>query len=156
MALDSSLYLANAIVATLKGAVVSGAPLAAGSIYAEQPPPNTKRPWLQYGQPIVVPFLAGCLDGNTVTFAVHAFTVTAGRGAQTITGAEKAQQLAAWVARTLGGPDENGLRLDLAALGDCPYPAVADLEWTGTQVFADSPTDADAFHGIATFSATIS
>lgn len=154
MARDSSLFVRQAVVARLKTAVVAGEPIAVGQIWPQKAPPDAPYEKLQYGQPVTTPFVAGCLDGSTTVFAVHSFAETTGTGAQTVGGEQRAHDLAAWAATVLSGDDEHGLTIDLAAESDCPYPATAHLEWTGTQVFGDG-LGTDAFHGIATFSATV-
>lgn len=153
MARDASLYVRKAVVALLKGAVVANAPLPAARIYAQKPPADAPYEKLQYGQPVTTPFSAGCLDGSSTAFAVHSFAETTGTGAQTVGGEARAHALVAWAASVLGG-GEHALTVDLQTYG-CPFPAVAHIEWTGTQVFADG-LGTDAFHGIATFTATVS
>lgn len=155
MAHDATPYIRQAVVARLKAAVVGDAPLPAGAIYPAKAPPSAPYEKLQFGQPVTIPFLAGCLDGTTTTFAVHSYAETTGEGDDTVGGERRAGDLAAWAAQVLGGDDERGLSLDLQATTDCPYPATAFFEWTGTQVFGDG-LGTDAFHGIATFSATVS
>jgi hypothetical protein len=103
---------------------------------------------------VTVPYVAGCLDGSTTTFAVHSFAETTGEGDATVGGESRAHELAAWAAAVLGGNDERGLSLDLPSVSGCPFPAVVHIEWTGTQVISDG-LGTDAFHGIATFSATV-
>lgn len=154
MARDASPYIRQAVVARLKGAVVAGAPLPAGQIWPQKAPADAPYEKLQYGQPVTTPFIAGCLDGSTTAFAVHSFAETTGLGDETVGGEQRAHDLAAWAASVLGGNDEHAVTIDLAAESDCPYPATAHLEWTGTQVFGDG-LGTDAFHGIATFTATV-
>jgi hypothetical protein len=154
VARDSSPYIRQAVVARLKGAVVAGEPIAAAQIWPQKAPADAPYEKLQYGQPVTTPFIAGCLDGSTTVFAVHSFAETTGTGDDTVAGERRAHDLAAWAASVLGGDDEHAVTLDLQAESDCPYPATVHLEWTGTQVFSDG-LGADAFHGIATFSATV-
>lgn len=154
MAHDASPYIRQAVVARLKGAVVADAPLPAAQIWPQKAPADAPYEKLQYGQPVTTPFRAGCLDGSSTTFAVHSFAETTGEGEETVQAERRAHDLAAWAAGVLGSGDERGVTLDLQAESDCPYPATAHLEWTGTQVFADG-LGTDAFHGIATFTATV-
>lgn len=154
MAHDASPYIRQAVVARLRAAVVAGEPLPAAQIWPQKAPADAPYEKLQYGQPVTTPFVAGCLDGSVTVFAVHSFAETTGTGAQTVAGERRAGDLAAWAASVLGGSDEHAPAIDLQAESDCPYPATAHLEWTGTQVFSDG-SGADAFHGIATFSATV-
>lgn len=154
MAHDASPFIRQAVVARLKGAVVAGVPIAADRIWPQKAPADAPYEKLQYGQPVTTPFVAGCLDGSTTTFAVHSFAETTGEGDDTVAGERRAHDLAAWAASVLGADDEHGVAIDLQAESDCPYPATAHLEWTGTQVFGDG-LGTDAFHGIATFSATV-
>lgn len=155
MAHDATPYIRQAVVARLKSAAVNDVPLPAGAIYPAKAPPDAPYEKLQFGQPVTTPFLAGCLDGITTTFALHSYAETTGEGEATAGGERRAGDLAAWAARVLGGDDECGLALDLQATSDCPFPATAHFEWTGTQVFGDG-LGTDAFHGIATFSVTVS
>ena len=118
-------------------------------VWPQKAPPGAPYEKLQYGQPVASPFGASCLDGASITFAVHAYAETTGTGDATVGGERRAHDLAAWAASALGGAT-----LDLQTVSDCPYPAVAHFEWTGTQVFSDG-LGTDAFHGIATFNATV-
>lgn len=154
MAHDSSPYIRQAVVARLKAAVVAGEPIAVAQIWPQKAPADAPYEKLQYGQPVTTPFVAGCLDGSTTVFAVHSFAETTGTGGDTVAGERRAHDLVAWAASVLGGDDEHAVTLNLQAESDCPYPATAHLEWTGTQVFGDG-LGTDAFHGIATFSATV-
>lgn len=155
MARDASPYIRQAVVTRLKAAIFNGAPLPAESVYPAKAPPDAPYEKIQYGQPVTTPYLAGCLDGTTTTFAVHSYAETSGEGEDTVGGERRAHDLAAWAATVLGGEDVHGLALDLQATSDCPFPATAFFEWTGTQVFGDG-VGTDAFHGIATFSVTVS
>lgn len=155
MARDASPYIRQAVVARLKAAVVADAPLPVGRIWPQKAPPDAPYEKVQYGQPVTTRFVAGCLDGSTTAFAVHSFAETTGEGPATVAGERRAHDLAAWAASVLGGDDEHAVTLDLQAESDCPFPATAHIEWTGTQVFSDG-LGTDAFHGIATFSATVS
>lgn len=154
MAHDPTPFIRQAVVARLKTAVVANEPLPAAQIWPQKAPPDAPYEKLQYGQPVTVPFTAGCLDGATTTFAVHSYAETTGEGDDTVAGERRAGDLAAWAAVVLSGDDERGAAIDLQAESDCPYPATAHIEWTGTQVIADG-LGTDAFHGIVTFSATV-
>lgn len=134
MALDSSLYVRKGVVAALK--VAADPPLPVERIYPQEPPAQPTRPFMQYGAPVTGAFRAACLDGSTTSVAIHGFG----------TGENEAHDLVAWAASALGG-----LVLDLAGAADCPYPATAHIEWTGTQVFRDD----GGFHGIATLSISV-
>lgn len=154
MARDASPYIRQAVVARLKAAAAGDEPLPVAQIWPQKAPPDAPYEKVQYGQPVTTPYLAGCVDGSATTFAVHSFAETTGEGDETVAGERRAHDLAAWAAGVLGGDDERGLSLDLQAESDCPFAATAHLEWTGTQVFNDG-LGTDAFHGIATFNATV-
>lgn len=121
----------------------------ASRIYPPQRPPNPEWPFVGYGVPVVSPFTASCLDGATVSFAGHAYAETTGEGDQTVQGELLASDIAQRMAEAISAP------LDLAALVDCPYPAVAHVTWTGTQVIQDG-SEADRFHAIVSFDVTVS
>lgn len=144
---DSSDFLRQAVVSTWK----ADAPLAAlvgTRVYPPQRPPAPEWPFAAYGVPTVSPFAASCLDGNSVTFAGHAYAETTGAGAQTVQGEPRAREIAAAMVAAL--PEQ----IDLQPFG-CPYPAIAHVTWTGTQVIQDG-SEADRFHAIVGFDVTIS
>ena len=147
MPVDNSDFLRRAVVATWKGFAPLLAFVPAARIFPPQRPPQPAWPFVAYGVPIVGPFSASCMDGNTVSFAGHAYAETTGEGAETVMGEPRARDIAAAMAAPLDAP------LDLQAFG-CPVPAVAHVTWTGTQVIQDS-SEADRWHGIASFEAFI-
>jgi hypothetical protein len=157
VARDASPFIRQAVVALLKRAAVTagGLPIVPEHIYPAKAPPDAPYEKVQFGQPVTTPFLAGCLDGTATTFAVHSYAETTGEDETTIGGERRAHDLVGWAATVLGGEDEHAVQIDLQTLSDCPFPATLFLEWTGTQVFGDG-LGTDAFHGIATFSATVS
>lgn len=118
-------------------------------IYPMQRPPNAVWPFIAYGAPITVPFIGSCLDGETVSVAIHSYAETMTADGVTTPGEDKACEMNAAVVAALGG--EDGAEVVL----ETPYPAKAYISWTGSQVMQDG-SDAGAFHGIATFDITVS
>ena len=150
VALDPSIYVRQTVIATLRRAAEGGGVLRPGQIFAMKAPSWAPYEKLQYGQPIASPFVASCLDGARVSFAIHSYAETEGEGAETVGGERRAHDLAAWAVGVLGDTE-----IDLQADSDCPRPATVYFDWTGTQVISDGQ-GTDAFHGIATFAATVS
>lgn len=148
MAKDSSPYVRQAVVAAWKAYAPLLALVPASRIYPPQRPPKPQWPFVGYGVPVSAPFIASCLDGATITFAGHAYAETTGEGAETVQGELRASEIAERMVTALAAP------LDLAAAG-CPYPAVAHVTWTGTQVIQDG-SEADRFHAIVGFDVTVS
>lgn len=148
MAKDSSLYVRQSALQRMKAAPAIVADVPAARVYPPQRPANPLWPFIGYGVPTSAPFTASCLDGATITVAVHVYAETTGEGDDTVGGEELAQRIAANVAAVLEGS------YDLADT-DCPWPATAHFAWTGTQVIQDG-ADADAFHGIVSFDVTVS
>jgi len=146
VAQDSTPFIGPAVLVALGADAAVVALVPAARHYSMQRPPNPVWPFIAYGTPIAAPFVASCLDGTAVTVAVHNYAVTTGTGAGTVGGEEAAAKINAAVAAAL-----DGLALEL----DTPYPATAHLTWTGSQVMQDG-TEADKFHGFATFTITVS
>lgn len=121
------------------------AAIVADRVYPPQRPAAPVWPFVGWGVPIVNPFAASCLDGNTIDVAVHAYAATEG----STSGEEQAAAIAERVAAVLSAAGE----VDLAEYG-CPYAATAQFEWQQTQVIQDN-AEADAFHGIVTVRAAV-
>lgn len=153
MAKDSSLYARQAVVALLKGAPTVDALVPVARVFPAQRPPNVEWPFIGVGVPIAAPFVASCLDGSTISLAVHAYAETTGTDDNTVPGEDLATSIIRVCVAVLGG--EEGAEVSLAELTDCPYPATAYITWTGSQVVQDG-SDASAFHGFATFDITVS
>lgn len=152
MANDASPYVRPAVLTLLKGAVPVTVLVPAARIYPQQRPPNPAWPFIGYGAPIVVPFGASGLDGSSTTVAIHAYAETTGEGDDTVSGEDMAAAINRVVAAVLGG--EDGCEIDLTEYG-CPFPAVAHISWTGSQVVQDN-ADASAFHGFSSYAITVS
>lgn len=148
-----ALYVRQAGVALLKRAAppTLPGPIPAASVFPEQRPANVSWPFVAWGAPTEVPFLASGLDGSTVNVAVHAYAETTGEGDDTRPGADMANVLIAWVIATLGG--EDGAEVSLAET-DCPHPATAYFTYTGSQCVQDGG-DPNAFHAWATFDVAV-
>lgn len=153
MARDSSLFVRRAVLRLLKRAATVTVLVPAERIYPPQRPPNPTWPFIGYGQPITVPVVASGLDGSGIAVAIHAYAETTGEGDDTVPGEDMAASIVRVVVAVLGG--EEGAEIDLQELGDCPYPAMAYISWTGSQVVQDG-SEADAFHGWANFNITVS
>lgn len=152
MAKVHALFVRQAGVTLLKRAAVVGpGPLEAAGIFPEQRPANVPWPFIGWGAPIEVPFLASGMDGSAVTVSVHAYAETSGVGDDTRPGADMANALIGWVVETLGG--DEGAEVSLAET-DCPHPATAYFTWTGSQCVQDG-ADAGAFHAWATFDVAV-
>lgn len=146
---DSSDYLRRSAIAAWKAYAPLVALVPAARVYPPQRPPQPEWPFVGFGVPIVRPFSASCMDGCNVVFAGHAYAETTGEGAETVQGEPRAKEIAArMVDALLAAP------LDLEAHG-CPYPAIAHVTWTDTQVIQDG-SEADRFHAIVGFDVTIS
>ena len=148
MARDSSLYVRRAGLRLLS----ESAPLVAlvsGRMYPPQRPANPVWPFLAWGAAVAVPFEASGMDGAAIDFAVHAYAATVGTGGSTISGEERAQEIASLAARVLVEAGE----VSLAGTG-CPYVATAHFTWQQTQVVQDG-AEADAFHAFATIRANV-
>jgi len=120
----------------------------AARIFPQQRPPLPQWPFVAFGSPIVRGFSASCLDGSIVEFAGHAFAETDGQGGETVMGATHAGEIAQAMCDALAEP----VRLEPYG---CPYPAMAYPLWIRTQVIQDG-TEADRFHAIISFEATVS
>lgn len=153
MAKDSSLYARQALVALLKAAPTVDALVPVARVFPAQRPPNVEWPFIGVGVPVASPFVASCLDGSTISIAVHGYAETSGTGDDTVPGEDMAARIVAACVAVLGG--ETGAEVALQGLTDCPYPATAYITWTGSQVVQDG-SDASAFHGFATFDITVS
>lgn len=153
MAKDSSLFVRQALVALLKGAAGVTVLVPADRVFPAQRPPNVEWPFIGVGVPVAAPFAASCLDGSTISLAVHAYAETTGEGDATVPGEDMASSIVRVCVAVLGG--EEGAEVALQGLTDCPYPATAYITWTGSQVVQDG-ADASAFHGFATFDITVS
>lgn len=147
MARDSSLAVRDAVIAFLAEQPTVVALVPADRLYPPQRPANPQRPWIGYGVSDSTPFGASCLDGAQVSVRIHNYTETSGEGAETIPGEDMAHAINQVLAAVL-----DGATLELDGLD---YPATAHVTWTGSQVLQDG-ADADAFHGIASFSITVS
>jgi len=148
VARDSSLYARRAGLTILKGTAALAA-IVGTRVYPPQRPADPAWPFLGWGVPIVGPFEAACMDGCAIDFALHAYAATDGTGGSTVSGEERAGQIAALAAGALvaaGG-------VDLTAYG-CPYPATAHFTWEQTQVIQDG-AEADAFHAVASMRCNI-
>lgn len=150
MARDSTPFVRPAILRLLAAAPEVVALVPADRHYPGQRPPKPPWPFIAYGQPITVPFQASCLDGSTVSPAIHAYAATTGEGDDTVPGEDMAQAIIRVVVEVLGG--EDGAEVPLI---DAPYPATAHIQWTGSQCVQDG-SDANAFHAWATFDITVS
>lgn len=148
MARNSSIYLRRAGL-TLLAADAALVAIVAGRIYPPQRPADPQWPFVGWGVPIVGPFEASCMDGNETDFAVHAYAETDGTGGATVSGEERATEIAARIETVLADAGE----VDLTDHG-CPYPATAHFTWLSTQVIQDG-AEADAFHGIVSFRANV-
>lgn len=136
MAQDSSLYLRQAGMTLLKNSpdVVA---IVGACIYGPNPVANATWPFVRWGFPIVKPYLAACMDGSSVDFAVHGFAKGDDEGVSSLLGAAIVGALGnAW--------------LVLPA----PYPAEATVRWVGSQIIRDS-VQSSAWHSINQFEATI-
>ena len=152
MAKDSSAFVGQALVAILKRAPTVQA-LVDDRTYPPQRPPNVVWPFVGVGVPVVQPFVASGMDGSALTLAVHCYAETTGTGADTIAGFDMASAIARVVVAILGG--EEGAEVQLQGDDtDCPYPATAYINWTGTQV-VQSGSDAGAWHAFATFDISV-
>lgn len=147
MARNAAPYLQRGVIAAWKAYVPLTDLVPAARIYPLQRPPNPVWPFAAFGVPLTAPFYLSCVDGSSVAFAGHAYAETSGEGAQTIAGEERAQEIAAQLVNALD------LTIDLQNHG-APWPAIAHVTWTGTQVIRDD-TDAAKFHGIVNFEATV-
>jgi hypothetical protein len=144
---DSNIYVRRAGLTLLKADAAVQA-VVDDRVYPPQRPATPQWPFLAWGVPIEGPFGASCLDGSEIDFAVHAYAETTGVDDATVSGEELASALNGLCRTVL-----NGATLDLTAYG-CPYPATAHFTWQQSQVIQDG-AEADAFHGIATFRATV-
>jgi len=117
-------------------------------VFGPERPPKPPRPFVGVGVPVSAPFLAAGMDGSAITLAVHSYTETRGDGDQTVSGEAEASALNRVIATALG---DQALSL---ADTDCPYPAVAHFEWTGSRVIQDG-NDAGQFHGIVSFAISV-
>lgn len=118
-------------------------------IYPPQRPPNPTWPFIGYGMPVTVPFVASGVDGSAHAVAIHAYAETGGEGEATVMGDDLAQRIVAAIVDLLGG--EAGCEIPLP---DAPYQARATVTWTGSQCVQDG-ADASAFHAWATFDITV-
>lgn len=148
MARNSSLYLRRAGL-TLLHADAALQAIVGARMYPPQRPAKPIWPFVAWGVPIVGPFVASCMDGNEIDLAVHAYAATDGTGAQTVSGEERATEIAGRVETVLGDAGA----IDLQPHGS-PYPATAHFTWLQTQVIQDG-AEADAFHAIVSFRSNI-
>lgn len=148
MARNSSIYLRRAGLVLLKADAALAA-LVGARVYPPQRPADPQWPFVAWGVPIVGRFEASCMDGNETDFAVHGYAETDGTGPQTISGEERATEIADRIVVALVGAGE----IDLTANG-CPYPATAYFTWQQTEVIQDG-LEADAFHAIVSMQANV-
>lgn len=148
MARNSSIYVRRAGLVLLKGDAALAA-IVGDRVYPPQRPADPQWPFVAWGVPIVGRFEASCMDGNENDFAVHAYAETDGTGGSTVSGEERATEIADRVATVLAGAGE----IDLATYG-CPYPATAYFTWQQTEVIQDG-LEADAFHAIVSMRANV-
>lgn len=146
---DSTLYVRRAALATLKAAVGVTSLVPAERVYPPQRPATPTWPFIAYGSSVREPFDAACMNGSSVTVAVHNFAQTTGTGAQTLGGEEAAHRINAAIDAAL-----DGQAIDLEAHG-CPYPATAHYTCTAAQVIQDG-AEADKFHGFVTLRVDVS
>jgi hypothetical protein len=150
VARDSTEYVRQAALVTLRGAATVRVLVPAERIYPGQRPPNPEWPFIAYGVPVTGDFRAAGLDGSTTTVAIHVYAETTGEDDATVGGEDAALAISRVVASVL-----DGAALALQGNTDCPYPATAHFTWTGTTVVQDGG-DASAFHGIVSFDITVS
>ena len=146
--MDSSEYVSRAIMLALNRAPEYGVLIPAERLYPSEFPPKPARPFGAVGLPVAVPFGASCMDGSSITLAVHSYTETRGEGAETVSGRLEAAALNRVVSTAL-----DGAVLDLAEV-DAPVPATAYVTWTGSNVVRDG--DGGAFHGICSIRVDVS
>jgi len=146
VALDPTPYVREAVVALLKAAAAPR-PVPSTRVYPQETPPDPVWPFVKYGLPNSTPFVASCLDGANVDFSVHAFAASDATGG----GEEKAGAILRWIVAVLSSASP----VNMQDVTTCPFPATLFFEWTRSQVFRDSPTSSSAFHGVASFTATV-
>lgn len=135
MAQDSSLLLRQAIVTRLKAdaGLLTIVPVA--DVHGERSGANPNFPFTRYGVAEVLPEKAQCWDGARVAFPIHAFSKSPFT--------DEVHGINAAVAASLDG-----------AVLDLDGEAKAHVHWTGSTILPD-PTEADVFHGISRFEATV-
>lgn len=139
MAIDSMLPLRRAVLSTLSSDKRVSDLVKAGSIYGTRVGATPSWPFIRY-QPVTgTPIRGACLDGQEVTFRVHAFAKPRVVGRAIVETAEDyAYRIGAAVAATL---DYRRLTLPQGH---------ATLRWQSAQLVAD-PDEADSFQTIQTF-----
>jgi hypothetical protein len=147
---DATPFVRSAVLLRLADVPEVVALIPAERHYPEQRPPNPTWPFLAFGMPITGPFVASGLSGSSISVALHVYGATRGEGDDTVPGADFVKAALAVIVAALGGDEGCALPLD-----EAPYPATAHLTWTGSQVVQDG-SDANAFHGWATFDITVS
>lgn len=135
MARDSSLQLRRAIVAHLKADPGLLAIVPQAQQHGERSPAKPTFPFTRYGVAETLPARAQCWDGVRVTFPIHAFSKT--RFTDEVHGINAA------IAAALDGA--------VLALGD---GGRAHVRWLNSRILPD-PREADVFHGIVSFEATV-
>lgn len=150
MANDNTAFVRQAAIEMLKGDVTLTG-LVADRVYPRQAPSNPVWPFVMYGRPITSPFVASGMDGSATAVAIHVYAQTDGEGDATVDGETLCDRIMARVVAVLGG--DEGAEISLAGT-DCPYPATAHFNWTGSQTLQDTG-EADRFHGIASFNISV-
>jgi hypothetical protein len=136
MAQDSAIPVRKAILRALKADSDVTALVPADRIYPPQRPAEPEWPFILYGASIDTALKGSCLDGSTITVAIHQFAK----------GEEDTAAIKAAVATALDGLE--------AELLDAGYPARASVIVTGGRVIADSD-EGDSWHGIVDLEITV-
>lgn len=109
----------------------------ANRIFPQRVPVGQSWPFSKIGVMIDTPLRRSCVDGETITFAMHTFDASGGD--------EKADAISSAIGQSLDHAVFN--------LTD-PYEARVSVLYVGGQVMQDG-TEADAWHGVANFRATV-
>ncbi len=120
----------------------------ADQVYPAQRPPSPPWPFIAWGVADGALFEASGVDGSALVVRLHAYAETTGEGDDTIPGEDRAHEIVRALVALLEGAEIN-----LAGTG-CPWPAVAHVHCTGTQVLADN-ADGSAWHGVVSLAITI-
>jgi hypothetical protein len=139
MAIDSTLEARRAVLTLMKADTDLLALVAKASIYPQTTAPAPAWPFIRCGAPLVVPVRAACVDGASLTMAIHGFAGPRKSGASVVETAEDhASRIGTTIAKALDGKRVTITRGTLA------------VSWQGSQLLAD-PDEADAFHTVQNF-----
>lgn len=144
MTISPDIFVRQKIIETMKGSVPLTALVPASRIYPQKTPPSPSWPFIRMGALADSTIRTDCGVGGEVSGAVHCFTKAS---ASTLDPEAAAANIKRRIASALDAISAMAVTID----GEAHQ---LDVQVTGGQLLVD-PEEADAFHGIVEFEATI-